>query len=923
MYKAFQTAFYEAKMSVRGWRFWLLLALLGGISLFARGDYIAYVDNSYFLHSGYSFQHPSFWLMLTILSLGAVALALDTCGRLRRNRMDKILFPLPFGPMELMWGRLLGVLIVIVPLSAAGFFSLGLWQKFYGDGYVVWQPFLAAYGLLVLPFLVPAAAIAITLRTYFKHDFAALLAGAVFIGGCAWMNQRFGLFVNPVEVSKQLANASPALGVRLSYGQYFSQLLVHALLSITVLVLAPLYLRRQEPQRWLVSRRKRYSLFAMPTLMRWLTDLKFDRHLGWRYRLTLTCCLLLCAAGALWAAFQYQENLANPLTVRETTEQTISEEMPPATAKLIRYEIEISPSPQYDRLDLTASVWILPTEETKQIGMELDPSFVVDDILLDEESCLFTQRQEKIRILFGKALAPGEEKNILFRYHGVPPAFHPLYSALEGSWHPKLWRKIKTETNKRWVDAENDLFQARIALNILPGQSGAFAGELVSAEERDGVRAEKWNTFYPVDALQIYWGRYAYVEKENAGRILRFYHLPTHDYQARVYMEEVKEQEAYVQEKLGPLPFRRYTLIETPYRKISAQEINWKENWDWQRRGQVSPPQNVKEMMPGLLTVSENLMSYLHEKIWLLDRLDRNPREIPYFLMLPTVLFELHSQFYNNLISAYFEHSLHPTGDLAFWLKRNLAGYAKKLLVNNSWWRKRALQFDVGTNPNLPLSIARRDNLLTLYRSGQYPQLLDIRGEGLFRMLHHILEEDKWWEFMKQIFQEYRFKELPIEEFLQLAEGTYGSDLSWFVKDWIEGAALPSYEITLAEAKAIENKAKKRTDYDVTVRVVNHGTGRAPVPIFIETEMDYIFRDLMLAAGEEKTLAITVPNRPIFAVVDPENWIVQEPYFNKEKRIRGHSERRIFIEGDEDTSNLRRNNDRSDWHGRRGGFHRR
>ena len=77
------------------------------------------------------------------------------------------------------------------------------------------------------------------------------------------------------------------------------------------------------------------------------------------------------------------------------------------------------------------------------------------------------------------------------------------------------------DMGKRWVDAESDLFQAQITLNIKPGQSGAFAGELASAEERDGVRVEKWNTFYPVDALQIYWGGYACVEKEIAGRVIR------------------------------------------------------------------------------------------------------------------------------------------------------------------------------------------------------------------------------------------------------------------------------------------------------------------------------------------------------------------------------------------------------------------
>ncbi len=918
MKKALQTAWYEAKMSSRGWRFWLLLFLIAGLSLFARRDYLFFVDSGLYLHSAFSFQHPSFWLMITIFGLGAVAQALDTCGRLRRNRMDKILFPLPFHSMELIWGRFFGVLLIMLPMSAAGLFSLGLWQYLYGHGYEIWQPFIAAYLLLVIPFLVPIAALAITLRTYFKHDFAALLIGAVLMGVCSTLNPHYGLFINPIEVTETLSNTSPTLGVFMAYSQYAGPLAVHLLLSVFILMLAPLYLRRQEPQRWVVARSRTYSLFAIPTLLRWLTNLKFDRHLGWRYRMSLVLLLVGCTGGVLWAAYRHQENLANPHLLKESSKESVNESMPPAVIEPVRYAIDVMPSQTYDRLEIKANLVFYPTEPTRQMGIELDPTFALDEVTMDGESLLFTQREEKVRVLFGSELPVGEEKRVEFLYHGVPEHFHPDYSALLSVWYPLPWRKIQTELGKQWIKQEYDLFEASVRLHLQPGQSGVFAGDLDQVDEREEKRVEHWNTFYPVHAMQLFWGRYSSVVRKRENYEIRFFHLPTHEYQSQVYLEEIEEQEEYVHEKLGELPFPRLTLVEVPYQQVESVHQILEERTPRRRWSQsFAPPRPTWEMMPGMLTVSENLLSYLHEGIWLLERLDHNPREIAFYQALNSVLDDVHGRFYDNLISTYFDHSLHPSGELAFWIEEHLSGYAQKLLIRNSWWRRRVMDFDLGTSPNLPLSIARRDSLFELQKHGKYPQLLQVRGEGTFRMIHHLLGDEKWWLLMKEVFKTYRFRELPSEEFLALVEVYYGDDLGWFYEQWIYGSVLPSYEITLAEAQPVENEERNRMDYQVMVRVKNHGTGRIPVPIYIETEMDQIFRDLLLDRGEEETLRITVPHRPVYAVVDPENWIVQEPFFNKEKQTRGHSEKRIFIQGDEQSSSLRQGDGRRRRRGRR------
>jgi ABC-type transport system involved in multi-copper enzyme maturation permease subunit len=894
MRKTLRIAYYEARMSGRGWRFWLLLGLVGGISLFARRDYLIYAKLGNYLHTGYSFQHPSFWLMITILGLGAVALALDTCGRLRKTQMDRIMFPLPVGPMEIMWGRFLGVLTVVIPLCLIGVYSLGFWQYWYGHGLVVWQPFTVALCMLVLPIVVPIASLAITIRTFLKHDFASMITGLAVGAGLWVLGDRYELVVNVPVLLYQLENASPSLGVNFSFHAYWIQLSVHLLVSLFILFLAPLYLRRQEIQRWVVPRRKRIGLFGLGTLMRWVTNLRIDKQLGWKFRLGFFLAVLFFISGIFWALFLTRELRPVPLP-EQFSESVVGGKLHAGVVDTLRYAIDIKPNLNYTLLDITATVSMKAKEDIRVLGFELDPQFLVKELVYKETTRSYQQTEEGLVTFFTHPIPAGEIFDITFSYAGRPKEFHPHYSRLNTVWYPLPWQKVKSKQNGRWIRMEGDLFDAEVRLSLREGQMGVFAGEPIGERNADW---DRWETFYPVSALELVWGNYEYLEENRQGYRIRFYHLPDHQYQAQIFLEEVKEQEEHVRRQLGRLPFPQLTIIETPYHFDSQNSAVRK----WLSRTQRNVVVRQREepvSMPGVVHIPENELSYLHEKIWLLERLDHDPRTIPFYQKLRGVLYTIHQLFYRRLISVYFDHTLHPTGDYAFWMRDHLSGYASKLLEKNAWWRRRILNFDVGTRAELPLSVARRDSLLQMHRDGLYRDLESVRGEGLFRMIHHLLGDEKWWSLMQDVFRDYRFVDLPVETFMALAEKYYGGPLDWFEKDWLHGNCLPAYQITFAEATAFENINTMGIDYLVRVRVKNHGTGRIPVPIFIETERDYVFRNLWLGEGEEDTLEIEVPDRPVMAMVDPECWIVQEPYLDRAKRRREHSYQKIIIVGDE------------------------
>ncbi|MDP8243917.1 MAG: hypothetical protein P9L94_07540 [Candidatus Hinthialibacter antarcticus] len=915
MKKALQIAFFEARMSSRGWRFWLLLMLALGISLFARRDYAAYAEYGYFLSPAYSFVHPSFGLMLSVFFLGTVALALDVCGRLRRTRMDQIVFPLPVSSMALMWGRLLGVLIIMLPVSAFGLFSLAIWQVVYGHSGIIWQPFALAYFLIVIPYLVPIAALLITLRTFWKHDFAALLGAGTLCGVLGYFGFRYGMVINASEIWQQLGSASPTLGARVNSWEHLYPAGAQLLTGLLLLYLAPLYLRRQELQQWVKVRGKRYGLFGVPNLMRWITNLRFDRHLGFGYRLSLITLILVTSGGIFWAANSLRENARVQESFDPVGAAIRQAKIKPPEIDLKTVAVRIEPDGHYRHLDVEAVLDFTAQGAVTHIDLELDPRYHVYGARMDGEPVFHEQWDEVLSFDLEEPLQDGSSHQIIVRYQGSPSDLHPKYSALEQQWFPLPWNRVRTES-RRWVRQEDDIFEADLELHLQPQQRGAFSGELVSVDEENGSRIEHWRTFQPVPTLQLYWGAYQILDAPDDLSRMRFYHLPTHEYQAWIYMQEVQDQEEYLREKLGRLPFPQLTIIEKPY--VEEEAIMTFDRWSRWSVGRAKP-QRFERSMPGQIAILENQTRYLHEGVWQLDRMDADPTKIQFYRLLSPARVELQTQYFNRLIETYYKESLNPVGELSFWIQDYLSSYAAKMLNPNTWSRRREMNYDVGDSRERPLSIAQSSTLLDLRANGGYPELERARGEGLFRMLHHLMGDDAWWQLQKDIFRDFRFRSMTADDLLNRAEAIHGEDLSWFKEQWVYGDVLPEYEITIAESQISEDKMKFTLEYNIVIQVKNHGSGRMFVPIYIETEGDYIFRDIELDADDINTLALTTPNRPIMAAVDPEHWVLQIPFRDEQKNKRFRSEKRINIDGEE-ASALSQGSQRGRRGRRRGGW---
>ena len=299
----------EARMACRTWRFWLSVILLSGIVYLAWKDHVAFVESVMFLSADHSCGNRAYfkqdvgrsWIRIPVHNYGAVlsvvitwisgvALALDSCARLSRTRMDKILFPRPFSTITFILGRYFGILSVMIPLAAIPWIGFGAIQSLYGHGDVVWQPFILACLCIVIPVLLSLTALGLWFRSVFKHDLLALFAMAIVVI-LFW-----ALSPDIIDIMfrnwEALVGASPSLGARIEIVDQGPGYLVAGLLTVFFLVMAPFHLRRQEPQRRILKRRG-YRWFAIPTFLRLISDLKMDHNLPWFFK-THRFCLCVC-----------------------------------------------------------------------------------------------------------------------------------------------------------------------------------------------------------------------------------------------------------------------------------------------------------------------------------------------------------------------------------------------------------------------------------------------------------------------------------------------------------------------------------------------------------------------------------------------------------------------------------------------------
>ncbi len=905
----FAVVSFERRIALRTWRFWLLFGLLVAVGYLAWKDYHSFVEEDLYIDPALAFSHPAVGITALVLVMGAILLGVDATARLDRTRVASILYTRPMGTAAFLFGRYLAVLVVLLPLSAAGWFILPAILASVGHSDVIWQPFAVVYVAMLLPVLCLGAAVGLCLRILTGRDFVAIACTVILLGCLTWVAELLGAPVALVDIVKSSfmlamtraveharpggwsawARAamwrwtlspnlpSPALGLPVSLKTTVQLLVSSGLISLGFLAIAPLYLRRQQPQQSVIRRDARW--YTLPTLRRMIRSVRVDPHLERLPKFVGLLALAGMLSGAGLAVQNSAESLALARTNRSHQERLWDNAPARDPVDVLSYDLSVDLDTLYDRLTVEGTMRIAAGGTAlDRIHLRLPERFQVSTCTIGEASTTLESVGSSLRVLhIEPAIADGQSVEITLAYEGDSGGFlYPEAGQLDKSrgWYPAIYeppRPPELTYEQRTKQRLNDVFDARLRVRGVKG-SVLLAGQ--DLQEADAEELVELKTDFPIENLALLWGPYVAIEDRYGPTPVTFLTLEAHRYQAEVYLDEMRDRQAEILLKLGAPNLPRLLLFERP---------RWMDVWPDPDLG-------------GMITVSESSLVYMHEGIWSLQRYDTNPLEVDFYLMLGPITQALQTTFLEQYITTYFQGTYEAVGPLGPWIERDLPNYVRKLMETNPWIRRNTLRFDAGEGVAAPMVRVPLAELSARAKTNpRHIRAETLRGEGLWRTVHHVLGDENWWMFVRSLLRRHHLQEVTAEDVQRVAEDVAGRSLDDFFREWVWGDALPRYELRYAEAKLKRKKNDFLAAYDCRVRIRNLGTGKIDVPIYIETEVDNIQRLVELGGGEERLFEIEVPNRPVFAAVDPSSWLLQEAHQEPGKRTRGHHEARFRI----------------------------
>ena len=907
---------FERRIAMRTWRFWLLFGLLFGVAYLAWRDYSAAVEHDLFVDPALAFMHPGVGIVILILMFGSILLGTDASARLDRTRVASVLYTRPMGTVAFIWGRYLAVLCVLVPLSALGWFILPVVLLRIDHAGVIWQPFIVVYFGLLFPVLLVGTAIGMWMRIVTGRDVAAVLltlvllvlffVGMTAVAGRAMLPEiaggSFSLVMRPRSssggqqsfwleqtrwhrYSMRSPLPSPGLGIGIPLKYLVVSGAYSGLAALAFLVASPLHLRRQEPQRSIIRRRERW--YRLTTFRRWIGSLRFDRELGW---IPKSIAVLVLAAILSGFGYRLAESLTKPAPDHERHKLLVKQMRDGPRrdlADILGYDLAISVDAFHSRISVEGSMTLRADgADLSEIRLRLPDHFSAARIEVAGVSSTVEPPALSLRVLHVDPPVPdGGEAEIQFAYEGeLQTPIVPKAGQLSGHvrWYPTLYEMPEERSRRARSLAQSrsvDVFDAKVRIRGLdePGTTVVLAGQDV--RQTAGSEWTTLGTSHPTDNLSLIWARFIAIEDQFGPTPVTFLALEEHEYQANVYLAEVRDQQERILAKMGPLRLPRMLFVERP--------------------GWFGPGQG--DQTGGVIFISENDLVYLHEGIWDLERYDTNPLEVPFYATLRNVLWDIRWSFSHHYISIYFRGQYEAGGSLGFWISEYLPTYVRKAMETNRWRRRSELHFTAGERFSrqmvaLPLEELHTNRLsANRAESNRAPEIERIRAEGLWRTLHHCLGDRAWWRFVRELLRRHHLQLVTAEDVRRLAEEISERDFEDFFQEWVYGDALPMYEITEAKAVIVEDPDSLLAKYRCKVHVRNRGTGRIDVPILIKTELDEMQRLVWIDSGGEADWEFEVSHRPILVAVDPSYWLLQEVYRVEGKRALGTHELRFEI----------------------------
>ncbi|GBC80977.1 Aminopeptidase N [bacterium HR10] len=203
------------------------------------------------------------------------------------------------------------------------------------------------------------------------------------------------------------------------------------------------------------------------------------------------------------------------------------------------------------------------------------------------------------------------------------------------------------------------------------------------------------------------------------------------------------------------------------------------------------------------------------------------------------------------------------------WISQGLAQYSallfRELTEPRAAWEQavrevleRALAFESAT------SIARAPR--ELYDlSPSYQAIVYDKGAFVFRMLRHVLGEEKFFTLLQTFYQTYAGKNAGIADFEEMASRIAGRSLRSFFGLWVDSTGVPEFRVEYMIVRTRDGKFKVRGTVKQTLELFE-----MPVELLLRAEGDRTEKITLAMKGTEASFEIPAETLPREIVVDPE-----------------------------------------------------
>jgi len=355
-----------------------------------------------------------------------------------------------------------------------------------------------------------------------------------------------------------------------------------------------------------------------------------------------------------------------------------------------------------------------------------------------------------------------------------------------------------------------------------PGYIVAATGILVGWEMRNGFNVTHWRSIC-VREIAVAASKNYVVSSTRIGNVTIYsYYLPQHKNLGEYALKVAGNSIRVFSEHYGPYPYPEYRVCES-YGWFGGMEY------------------------PMLVLISERL--YRIRRKWSLEIV---------------VAHETAHQWWYVTVGD--DEANEP------WMDEAFAEYSQVLYVEwiygaekaeevfNSWIRRPYYAY---------LDRGREDRAVALsvwdYRdASQYYATVYNKGAYVLRLLRYMMGDQKFFELLRRLYQEYRFRFVRIADFARLAEKVYGRDLDWFFNYWVYSAGTASY--------AVDRFTYKETAFgcEVTVVVKQVSPRDRLVPVYMPVTIrgERTAKTFRLWVNGTGVLKTYFGERPVTVIVD-------------------------------------------------------